>query len=437
MAGDDREAGRGGVIWDRDAERAALGAAMGGKSYAWEVLDVVAPADFHDPVHESIALAIHRLAIRGEGTDAVLVEAELAAMGAKNPHGRAYVFDLSSAVSSYTFGSHYARVVADHAARRRLMHAADAVRQIAGDATAEPDEAVERARAALDAVVSQKSQRVVRIGDEFGDMIAELAEEPRLVPTPWRAINKLVGGFRPGCMYVVGARPGAGKTTLGMNAAVSLSRTGLVGFLSLEMSRIELMYRVAAQLGKIHMQALMNHAMSDEDWLRARDADREAAKLDLALNDDASMSSAQIRGWARSLAHEGNLAGLVVDYVQLIHGDPSKDRRVVVGEFSRAMKLIAKEFQIPVLVLSQLNRKSEERMDRKPALNDLRESGDLEQDADVVLLLSRDDRDPERQGEVNVQVAKNRHGSTGEVDLAWRGHYSLMEDLGEGWEPGA
>ncbi|WP_310021158.1 DnaB-like helicase C-terminal domain-containing protein [Microbacterium resistens] len=425
-------------MWDRDAERAALGAAMGGPAHAWEVLDVAPPGDFYDPPHEQIATAIHRLAVRGAGTDAILVDDELRSMGSRLPHGEGYVFELTSAASSPTLGGHYARIVADLAARRRLDAAADRVKQIAGDGTTDPEEAIEEARGELDRIVSAKTQRVVRVGDEFGDMLAALAEKPRLVLTPWTAVNRLIGGFRPGCVYVVGARPGAGKTAMAMNAAVGLSRTGLVGFLSLEMSRIELMKRIAAQLGRIHMQALMNNALTEDDWDRARDADRMAAKLDLALSDDASMSPAQIRGWVRSLAHEGELAGLVVDYVQLIQSaDPSKDRRLVVGEFSRAMKLIAKEFQIPVLVLSQLNRKSEERMDKKPALSDLRESGDLEQDADVVLLLSRDDRDDSRRGEVDVQIAKNRHGSTGEVSLAWLGHYSLMEDLGGGWEPGA
>jgi len=209
-----------------------------------------------------------------------------------------------------------------------------------------------------------------------------------------------------------------------------------VPVVSLEMSEPELQKRMLAQLGRVHLSKLVNNALEPDDWPRVAEARAKISDLPIFVNDQANSTVAQIRGYVRSVSRERELAGLVLDYVQLVQGsDPSKSRQQVVGEFSRAMKLIAKEFQIPVIVLSQLNRKSEDRPDRRPNLSDLRESGDLEQDADVVFLLSRDVRDETRQGEVDVQVAKNRHGATGDTVLAWQGHFAVMEDSTGDWEP--
>ncbi len=427
------------MIWDRDAERAALGAAMLDHKRAWDVLDVAPPGDFHDPGHEAIAEAIRRLALRSAGTDPVLVEDELRAMGVKIHQGPAYLFELTSAASAASMGAHYAGIVAEHAIRRRLAEAAVGVAELAADASVAPAEQVEAARAMLDGIVAGQSDAHM-VGSTVDAVIASLADEPEMVPTPWRDINALIGGLRPACMYVVGARPATGKTAMGLNLAVGVARTGATAaFVSLEMSEPELMKRLISQVGSVNLKRLVNNAVADDDWPRIQRAREEIAHLPLAVLDNAAATVAQIRGYVRSLSRKGPVGSLTVDYVGLLQGDSSKDRRVVIGEFSRAMKLIAKEFHIPVVVLSQLNRESEKRMDMKPVKSDLRESGDLEQDADVVLLLWRDDRDESTRGEVGVIVAKNRHGTTGEVSLAWQGHYQQMSDLGfdDGWEPGA
>jgi replicative DNA helicase len=402
----------------------------------WDVLDVAPPADFHDPKHETIAEAIRRLALRGEGTDPVLTWDEIASTGLPFPAGPAYLHELTSAVATAWNAGFYATLIAEHAVSRRLAEAAMRVRAIAADRTIDPEEQVEQARAVVDAVASRQTGKVRTVGESIDDMFATLAEDPVYVETPWSSINRMIGGLRPRAMYVIGARPASGKSIMAMNLAVSLANGGNVAVCSLEMGEEELQKRLVAQLGRVHMSALMNSALDSEDWARAADARAKIVRLPLFINDRPGQTVTQIRAHARSVAREGHLAGLVVDYVQLVESaDPRKDRRVAVGEFSRAMKLIAKEFDIPVVVLSQLNRKSEERVNRKPALSDLRESGDLEQDADVVLLLSRDLDDPERSGEVDVQIAKNRHGSTGETTLAWLGHFATMQDAGDGWTP--
>lgn len=440
MVGDDRAARGGGVIWDVDAERAALGAMMLNHKRAWDVLDVAPPQDFHDPGHESIAEAVRRLALRNAGTDPVLVEDELRAMGVKIHQGPAYLFELTSSATSAAMGEHYAFIVAEHAIRRRLAEAADAVKVLAAESVLPPAEQVEQARALLDGIVAGGSDAHM-VGATIDEVIASLQEVPEMVPTPWRDINALIGGLRPGCMYVVGARPATGKTAMGLNLAVEVARGGeTAAFVSLEMSEPELQKRLISQLGKVHLGRLVNNAIEDDDLPRIQQAREEIMRLPVAVLDNAAATIAQIRGYVRSLSRKGKVGSLTVDYVGLLQGDPSKDRRVIIGEFSRAMKLIAKEFHIPVIVLSQLNRESEKRMDRRPMISDLRESGDLEQDADVAFLLWRED-DEDKKGEVGVIVAKNRHGTTGDVSLAWQGHYQQMSDLGfddpGGWTPGS
>lgn len=426
------------MIWDVEAEKAALGAAMLNPKRAWDVLDVAPPQDFHDPGHEQIAEAVRRLALRNAGTDSVLVEDELRSMGVSIHQGPAYLFELTSVASSAAMGAHYATIVAEHAIRRRLAEASAAVRELAADASLSPAEQVEQARALLDGIVAGQSDAHL-VGAMVDEVIASLSEVPEMVPTPWRDINALIGGLRPGCVYVVGARPATGKTAMGLNLAVGVARTGdTAAFVSLEMSEPELQKRLIAQLGQVHLGRLVNNALADDDWPRVSAAREQIMQLPLAVLDNAAATVAQIRGYVRSLSRKQKVGSLTVDYVGLLQGDPSKDRRVVIGEFSRAMKLIAKEFHIPVIVLSQLNRESEKRMDRRPMISDLRESGDLEQDADVAFLLWRDDVDESKKGEVGVIVAKNRHGTTGEVSLAWQGHYQQMSDLGfdDGWAPG-
>lgn len=428
--------------FDRDAERSALGAMLLDSRRVWDVLDVAKPADFHDPHHEVIAEAVRRLASRGEGTDPVLAWDEISAMGASIPQGAAYLHELTSWVSSAASGAFYASIVRDHATRRRLAAAGARVVQLAGDATVEPDEVVEQARAVVDSVAAGGVREVVAVIDEIDETFAGMSEPPVYTATPWPQINHLIGGLRPRAMYVVGARPAGGKSILAMNAAVALAGEGAVAVCSMEMGREELHKRLVAQLGRVHMSALMNNALEDDDWKRVATAREQLRGLHpIVIDDTPGQTLARVRSHVRSTARMAEakgtkLAGVVVDYLQLMESsDPRRDRRVQVGEFSRGMKLIAKEFDCPVVALSQLNRKSEERVSRRPVLSDLREAGDLEQDADVVLLLARDPDDMERAGELDVIVAKNRHGSTGDVVLAWMGHFATLEDAGGGWEP--
>ncbi|WP_336633425.1 MULTISPECIES: replicative DNA helicase [unclassified Microbacterium] len=423
---------------DLGAERSALGAMMLDARRVWDVLDVAPPADFHDPSHEIIAGAVRRLALRGEGTDPVLVEAEIAASGETLAAslGPAYLYSLTDAASTTANAGYYARLIADHATRRRLSAAGVSVVEIAADRTLTPDEQIERARAAVDSASSHTSAKVQVVGSTLDEMFARMSEPPVYTETPWQSINHLIGGLRPRAMYVVGARPASGKTIMAMNLATALADEGNVAVCSLEMGEEELQKRLVSQLGKVHMSAMSNNALDSDDWARAANARAKIMRMPLYVDDRPAQTIAQIRAHVRSVARLGPLSGVVVDYLQLVESsDPRKDRRTHLGEVSRAMKLMAKEFDCPVIALAQLNRKSEERPGKRPMLADLKETGDIEQDADVVLLLSRDLDDAARAGEVQVIVAKNRHGNTGETTLAWLGHYASMEDAGADWAP--
>lgn len=430
MAGQDEEPRDRVSHFDRTAEQYVLGAMMLDSRRVWDVLDTVEPADFHDPSHELIAEAIKRLASRQSGTDALLVEDELRAMGAKIPQGPAYVYELQSGVPTAENADYYAGIVKRFAVRRGVAVAGQRVQRLATDDALSSDELVENARAAVDAVQSSATQRVVSVTEEIEATLRAKLEPPVGVPTPWREVNDIIFGLKPGRLYIVAARPAVGKSVMGINLALELAKHGGVALISLEMGREEIHDRMVAQLGKVNVTRLTNSQIEDEDWSRIREARAELSRRSpIYISDTPGQTIAQIRSFVRSVAREGKLSGVVLDYLQLTEpADPRKDRQAHIAEVSRATKVLAKEYDVPVIVLSQVNRKAEERMDGRPRLSDLRESGAIEQDADVVMLMHRDS---DRVGEVDVIVAKQRGGKTAEATMAWLGHYAAIEDMGD------
>lgn len=417
--------------FDRQAERSALGAVMLDPRRVHDVFDLVKPDDFHLPAHEQIATAITRVTARGESADVVMVGDELVAMKApEHLNLHTLIHELTGETPSASMAGYYAELVAKHAARRRLALAVLSVKQIADDVSLSPDEQIDQARSTLDALTSGAASSVQLVGDSIDQLVASLDEPAVFTPTPWGQVNDVIGGYRPGAMYVVGARPAAGKTTFAMNSAIELAKHGNVVFVSLEMSEGELQKRMISQLAEVNMAKLVNNALDDFDKPNVFAAAEQIRDMRIAILDDPGATVSRIRAFVRSVSRKGSLSGLVVDYVGLLRGGSAeKSRQQVIGEFSREMKLLAKEFHMPVILLSQLNRESEKRPGKKPMISDLRESGDLEQDADVAILLSRDLEDPDRRGEVDVLIPKNRHGNTDELVLAWQGHFARMVDM--------
>ncbi|MDQ1631876.1 MAG: replicative helicase, partial [Frankiaceae bacterium] len=254
-------------------------------------------------------------------------------------------------------------------------------------------------------------------------------------PTGFQDLDALTNGLHPGQLIVLAARPGIGKSTAALDFARATSiKNGMASVVfSLEMSRIEITMRLLSAEARVHLQNMRNGRMSEDDWARLARRMGEIASAPLFIDDSPSLNMMELRAKCRRLKQKHDLKLVVLDYLQLMNpGKRSDSRQQEVSEMSRSLKLLAKEIGVPVVALSQLNRQAETRADKKPQLSDLRESGAIEQDADMVILLHRDDayeKESPRAGEADFIVAKHRNGPTDTVTVAFQGHYSRFVDM--------
>ena len=416
---------------DLTAERAVIGGIMLSRDALDECLEILVPSDFYRPVHEQIFTAAAALHAQGEPVDAITVGDWLDAH--KAGIGRAHLFELTSAVVVAANTGYYARIVADRAVLRRLTQAGERIVQISysgGDVA----DIVEQARATVDSVEIRAGSEPTHEQDVYA-AIAALEDDPG-VPTAWRDLTHAIGGWRPGGLYYLGARRGVGKSVIGVCVAIDVARRGKQALIcSLEMSKTEIYHRMLSGVGSVDGGAIMQRRLTAADYDRLSTAAASITRLPLVVDDRSSLRPVEVRAAARTASRRGPLGIIVVDYLQLMSsGKRVENRQVEVAEFSRALKVMARELQVPILALSQLNRGLEGRADRRPTMSDLRESGALEQDADAVILLHRDqDKVPD---EIQVIVAKHRHGpSDMVVRLKWEGQFSRAVDLSSGWSP--
>lgn len=397
-----------------EAEMAVLGAVL---ATGGECLDdlVLSGDDFYEPARGDLFDLMRRLHNSGSRVDQVILSEHAKDSGlvwAATEH-----LPYAGAVGSY------ARIVSKHALRRRLAAAGARLASLEADSDVE---LAELARKAVDDAVGDTKARVRFVGDVLPDVIERLQAGESFVPSPWQQLNGLIGGFRPGCVYVVGARPGEGKSVMAAQIAGALARHGVVAFSSLEMTEAELVQRIIAERLKIGVGKITDAKMSDLDWQALAAGKSDVASIRIAIDDRSGVSADDVRGFARQVSRHGKLAGVVVDYLQLMTARQRSERHLQVADFSRRLKIMAKDMRVPVIALSQLNRNSEQSSLAQPKLSDLRESGAIEQDADVVLLLHREGDEPNES--LVVDVAKNRHGMRGEVRLAWEGYFSRAVD---------
>jgi replicative DNA helicase len=423
------------VIADNDAERYVLGSMLHGRRVLDDPDVILDPADFNAPKHETIAAVVLAMHANGTGVDPITVAAELAKTGdLARVGGAVYLADLYGAPATTANAAFYASQVRRLAIFRRaeiaLVRSLQVIRTVEGD----PAEAVEIVRGEIDSVMRDDTASVTMIADEIDDYIESLeAETTSGVATPWPDLNFLIGGWRPGRLYVVGSRPSVGKSILGLQAALGLARHGRAAFYSLEMPRDEVRHRIVAQIAGVQIDDLERPGrhLSEEQWARISRARGVLADLPLAIDDRSMLRPVDIRAHARTLSRGGVLSGLVVDYLQLMSGARGDQRKRYeqVGEWSRSLKLLAKELDVPVIVLSQLNREIEHRSNPEPTLADLRESGSIEQDADVVILLHpvAPDGDGPDVDDVRAGVAKNRQGRVGMFTLVRRGEVARFD----------
>ncbi len=424
-------------LHDELAEQSALGGSMLSKNALWDVLEAASPSDFYQPRHELIARAIARLARSAAPVDVISVCDELRRAGEiDRAGGDDYLHRLTSLVPTAANSGYYAGIVRTLRMRRGMVEAGLRLVDLGQGTEGDVLEQLDRARQEVDRIADGGAVEAQPIGDSFAELAAELERPAAHVETPWSDLNDIIGGLRPGGLYVVGARPAQGKTIVGLQLAVQLAqRAGAVAFASLEMSRADLQRRLVAQFAGIPLGHLVDSALTPRDWEAFARVRSRLERAPIYISDEPSMNLHQVRAFSRSVSRKTKLAGVVVDYLQLMESpdDDRRNRAEVVAGFSRGLKILARDLQVPVVALSQLNRSSVQRTDGRPSMADLRESGAIEQDADVVLLLHRDERSARRAHLLDVHVAKNRRGATGKVELLWQGEYARVRT--NEWSP--
>ena len=426
-----------------EAEQSVLGAMMLSKDAMADVIETVRADDFYKPAHETIFDVTVKLYNSGNPVDALTVSAELQRDGSISRIGGAeYLHTLIAMVPSAASAGYYARLVREQSILRKLVEAGTRIASMGYEADgSQVDDIVDSAQSEIFAVTERRnSEDYLPIGDVMERTIDEIeassARDGSMlgIPTGFRELDELTGGFQKGQMVVIAARPAIGKSTLGLDicraAAIGAGKASVI--FSLEMSREEITKRLLSAESNVKLSKLTKGPMGPNDWERLAQTAATISKAPLFIDDSPNMSLMEIRAKCRRLKQQHDLQLVVIDYLQLMSsGRKVESRQQEVSEFSRALKLLAKEIEVPVIAISQLNRGAEQRGDKKPMLSDMRESGSIEQDADIVILLHREDaydRD-NRPGEADFIIAKHRSGPTDVIAVAFRKDFAHFADM--------
>ena len=428
---------------DDVAEQSVLGGMLLSKDAIADVVESLRASDFYKPAHETIYEAILSLYGHGSPADAITVADELKKRGELTRVGGAsYIHTLIASVPIAANAQYYAEIVKEHAIMRRLIEAGTKIAQLGYANETEVDTLVDQAQAEIYAVTDGNAKEdYVSFSEALEETINEIDANSNRpdgvygVPTDFIEFDELTGGLHGGQMIVIAARPGVGKSTLALDIARSaaIHHQMTTVFFSLEMSRTELAMRILSAEGKISMGRLKKGDLDTEGWTNLATLQGRIDSAPLFIDDSPNMTLMEIRAKCRRLKQRNDLKLVVLDYLQLMSsGKKVESRQQEVSEFSRSLKLLAKELDVPVIALSQLNRGSEQRTDKRPMVSDLRESGSIEQDADMVILLHREDMynpDSERVGEADMIIAKHRGGPTRTIPLAFSGKYSRFNNM--------
>jgi replicative DNA helicase len=376
--------------------------------------------DFLSPRFANTWELMLRLRMQGQPVDPI-------GLGHHQPANLSLFWDLTSL--SYTDPLFHADIVRQSATRRKLAISSIKIKSLAENVEMPLSDVEDECRAAVDAAIGLRLGSAPRSGDLVAAVLADIGKSEPAYRTPWPKLTQGIRGLRDGGLYIIGARPGVGKSALALQMATMMETYGHVGFFSLEMPKEEVTKRLISQQTEI-AYAMIDGGRALPDWAAERVAKWQATYPGRILFDDrgevtVSDIRAQVRTWVRQ---HGDLHCIVVDYLQLMSGSKAvgASRVEAVGEISRQLKLIARDFGIVVIALSQLNRNPEQRADKVPAMSDLRESGSIEQDADVIMLMHREmslSDNPQAPQFVDLIVAKNRQGRTGKITLDWEGEF--------------
>lgn len=405
--------------------------------------------EFYKPAHGHVFEAITSLYGAGEPADPVTVAEELRRSGLLDAiGGRSLLLTLQAGTPATSNAGRYARIISENAQLRRLIRVAGEIAELGYGLPDDVAAAVDRAESMVFDVAQRRStDTTVAIKDLLDvsltrlEMLYEKGDRITGLPTGFQGLDEIMSGLQPGSLVVVGARPAMGKTAFGLgmasHAALEVNRPVL--FFSLEMSHLEITQRILSAEARVDSSKMRNGRLAEADWTKLSHAIGRLAEAPLFIDDDPQTTIMEIRSKARRLkSREGDLALVVVDYLQLMTGrSGAENRQVEVSELSRGLKILARELNTPVVALSQLSRGLEMRADKRPMLADLRESGSIEQDSDVVMFIYRDevyDPKPENAGTAEVIVAKHRSGPTGIVQLAFLPQYTRFANMARGFD---
>ena len=433
---------------DLDAEESVLGAMLLNEQAVLAVSEIISdPGDFYREAHGTVYRAILALLARSEPIDAVTVSDELERMGAiEDVGGRGFVFGLSSSVTVATNARSHAQIVHDLAVLRRVAAAGLEIAELGYGRQGDVRDILDRAEAAIfDVSQARTTSEIVPIAGLLGDEVQriEAAAEHRGLtgaPSGLRDLDKITSGFQKSNLIILAARPAMGKTSMALGIARHLGVAAQVPVVvfSLEMSREEVAQRFISTEAKVDSTRMRSGDVREEDWTRIVDACNRLSGAPIYVDDTAGINLMEIRSKTRRLKmREPDLGLVIVDYLQLMSSGSNEENRVQeISQISRQLKVLARDLDVPVIALSQLSRAVESRTDKRPLLSDLRESGSIEQDADVVMFIYRDDyynkEASEKPGQAELIVAKHRNGAVGHVDLAFMPHFTTFADLARG-----
>lgn len=429
---------------DTEAEQAVIGSMLTDKDAIISAIEVLKEDDFYREDNKTIYSAILNLYNRAEPVDIITLKAELSSLGKLEAvGGLEYLAELPDKVPTTANVDKYIKIVEEKSLLRNLLKTANEIIKLGYDETQEVDVLMDQAEKKIfDAIQSRNQKGYSSIKDILVDTFTELEQLYNQkqhitgVPTGFADLDYKTAGFHNSDLILVAARPAMGKSAFALNIASYAATRGNVpvAIFSLEMSKEQMVNRILCSEAMVDSNKVRTGKIDDEDWAKLAEASGTLSESKIFIDDTPGISIMEIRAKCRKLKLEQDIGMVVIDYLQLVQGSGKRgaSREQEIAEISRSLKILAKEINVPVIALSQLSRAPEQRPDHRPMLSDLRESGSIEQDADIVMFLYRDDyynEDSEKKNIAEVILAKHRSGSTGTVELLWLGNYTKFANI--------
>ena len=429
---------------DLEAEQAILGSMLTDKDAVISAIEVLREEDFYREDNKAIYGAIFNLYNRAEPVDIITVKSELESMGKfEQVGGLEYLAELPEKVPTTANAMKYIKIVEEKSTLRRLIKTANEIIDLGYDQTEDVEDIMEGAEKKIFNIMQEKNQKGYSpLKDVLVESFTQLEELYNKkqhitgVPTGFTELDYKTAGLHGSELILIAARPAMGKTAFALNIATNAAvRANVpVAVFSLEMSKEQLVNRILCSEAMVDSNKVRTGKLEEDDWAKLAGAIGPLSEAEIYIDDTPGINVTEIRAKCRKLKLEKNIGMVVIDYLQLVQGSNKRNgsREQEISEISRSLKILAKELNVPVIALSQLSRAAEQRPDHRPMLSDLRESGAIEQDADIVTFLYRDDyynKDSEKKDIAEVIIAKHRGGSTGTVELLWLGSYTKFVNL--------